>query len=351
MLTLDINGKKVRNRRRARYAAAVGAARSPGHDRQQVRLRQGAVRRLHRAYRRQRHPQLRAAGVGGGGDEDHDHRRRRQVAGRQSRAGRMGRRRRAAVRLLPVGPDDERTALLTTNKKPTDADIDAAMSGNICRCATYVRIRSAIKRAAGSAGLRRHDHERSTEKDTLNQASRRDVLKGAGALTVAFWLPRARARAKRRRDGDRQATLEPNAFVRIGADDTVTVLSKHVEMGQGVYTGLATHRRRRTRRRLEADSRRRRAGGCQAATTTCASGGAMQGTGGSTVHREFVRPVAQGRRDGARHAGHRRGTAMESAGERDHRCERAVVSTSVRASRRALASWSRMPRSCRCRPT
>ncbi len=39
------------------------------------------------------------------------------------------------------------TALLTSNKKPTDADIDAAMSGNICRCATYVRTRSAIKRA------------------------------------------------------------------------------------------------------------------------------------------------------------------------------------------------------------
>ena len=42
------------------------------------------------------------------------------------------------------------TALLTTNQKPTDADIDAAMAGNVCRCATYVRIRSAIKRAAGS---------------------------------------------------------------------------------------------------------------------------------------------------------------------------------------------------------
>lgn len=40
------------------------------------------------------------------------------------------------------------TALLSANKQPTDADIDAAMSGNICRCATYVRIRSAIKRAA-----------------------------------------------------------------------------------------------------------------------------------------------------------------------------------------------------------
>jgi isoquinoline 1-oxidoreductase subunit alpha len=40
------------------------------------------------------------------------------------------------------------TALLATNPKPTDADIDAAMSGNICRCATYVRIRAAIHEAA-----------------------------------------------------------------------------------------------------------------------------------------------------------------------------------------------------------
>jgi isoquinoline 1-oxidoreductase alpha subunit len=43
------------------------------------------------------------------------------------------------------------TALLVSNKKPTDAAIDAAMSGNICRCATYPRIRAAIKRAAQSA--------------------------------------------------------------------------------------------------------------------------------------------------------------------------------------------------------
>jgi len=42
------------------------------------------------------------------------------------------------------------TALLATNKTPSDADIDAAMSGNICRCATYVRIRAGIKRAAKS---------------------------------------------------------------------------------------------------------------------------------------------------------------------------------------------------------
>lgn len=38
--------------------------------------------------------------------------------------------------------------LLKENKNPTDADIDAAMAGNICRCGTYVRVRQAIKRAA-----------------------------------------------------------------------------------------------------------------------------------------------------------------------------------------------------------
>jgi len=42
------------------------------------------------------------------------------------------------------------TALLTANRKPTDADIDAAMNGNVCRCATYVRIRAAIKRASAA---------------------------------------------------------------------------------------------------------------------------------------------------------------------------------------------------------
>ncbi len=42
------------------------------------------------------------------------------------------------------------SALLAGNPKPTDADIDAAMAGNICRCNTYVRIRAAIHEAAAS---------------------------------------------------------------------------------------------------------------------------------------------------------------------------------------------------------
>jgi isoquinoline 1-oxidoreductase subunit alpha len=42
------------------------------------------------------------------------------------------------------------SALLASNPRPTDSDIDDAMSGNICRCGTYVRIREAIKQAAQS---------------------------------------------------------------------------------------------------------------------------------------------------------------------------------------------------------
>jgi isoquinoline 1-oxidoreductase alpha subunit len=46
------------------------------------------------------------------------------------------------------------TALLKHNRKPTDTEIDKAMEGNICRCGTYTRIRSAIKQAAGIQGAK-----------------------------------------------------------------------------------------------------------------------------------------------------------------------------------------------------
>jgi isoquinoline 1-oxidoreductase alpha subunit len=46
------------------------------------------------------------------------------------------------------------TALLKQKPKPTDADIDAAMSGNLCRCGTYTRIRAAIKQVAGTTEVK-----------------------------------------------------------------------------------------------------------------------------------------------------------------------------------------------------
>ena len=53
------------------------------------------------------------------------------------------------MRLLPVsGQIMQAVALLKDFPSPTDQDIDAVMSGNLCRCMTYVRIRAAIKQAA-----------------------------------------------------------------------------------------------------------------------------------------------------------------------------------------------------------
>ena len=52
------------------------------------------------------------------------------------------------MRLLPIRADHAGVALLKSKPKPTDKDIDDVMSGNICRCGTYQRIRAAIKAAA-----------------------------------------------------------------------------------------------------------------------------------------------------------------------------------------------------------
>jgi len=67
-------------------------------------------------------------------------------------------------------------------------------------------------------------------------ATRRHFLQGSAGLVLAATLPDF----SRAQSGAPAAPLTPNAFVVIAPDDTVTVLSKHIEMGQGPWTGLAT---------------------------------------------------------------------------------------------------------------
>ena len=67
--------------------------------------------------------------------------------------------------------------------------------------------------------------------------NRRDAIKGAGALVISLALPVGGLKA---RGAGAPPPIHPNAFVHIGTDDLVTVLSKHIEFGQGPYTGLAT---------------------------------------------------------------------------------------------------------------
>ena len=110
------------------------------------------------------------------------------------------------------------------------------------------------------------------------QTTRRAILKAGTALTVAFCLPNFRQALADANTAS--GMLEPNAFVRIGADNTVTILSKHVEMGQGVYTGLATI----VAEELDADWNQVRVEGAPADASRYnnTSWGPFQGTGGST---------------------------------------------------------------------
>ncbi len=74
----------------------------------------------------------------------------------------------------------------------------------------------------------------------IENQSRRRFMQGAAGLTLAVYLPAASAEKTAGARPAAGATFEPNAFVRIGTDDSVTVFAKHLEMGQGSYTGLAT---------------------------------------------------------------------------------------------------------------
>jgi isoquinoline 1-oxidoreductase beta subunit len=109
--------------------------------------------------------------------------------------------------------------------------------------------------------------------------SRRSLLQGAAGLVIAFHLPRE----VRAQSGPARATppFAPNAFIRIGTDDTVTILSKHIEFGQGPFTGLATI----VAEELDADWSQMRAehAPADAKLYNNTAFGPIQGTGGSTA--------------------------------------------------------------------
>ena len=115
--------------------------------------------------------------------------------------------------------------------------------------------------------------------------SRRDFLKAGAGLTLGIVVPEAPAQmaGPGRAGGSVVASgaFEPNAFVRIGTDNTVTVIVKHLEMGQGTYTGLPTL----VAEEMDADWGQVRAEGAPADAGRYNNlfFGTMQGTGGSTA--------------------------------------------------------------------
>ncbi len=112
----------------------------------------------------------------------------------------------------------------------------------------------------------------------IENLSRRRFLQSGAGLTLGFCLPGLAISG----DDVKKTTLfEPNAFLRIDSDNTVTVISKHLEMGQGTYTGLATI----LADELDADWSRVRVEGAPADATRYNNllWGPMQGTGGSSA--------------------------------------------------------------------
>jgi isoquinoline 1-oxidoreductase beta subunit len=119
----------------------------------------------------------------------------------------------------------------------------------------------------------------------IRNVTRRDFLKSAGGLVLAVALPQSLAQSGPGRTvlaGEPvPAAFAPNAFIRIGADNTVTVVVKHLEMGQGTYTGLPTL----VAEELDADWAQIRAVGAPADAKQYNNllWGEAQGTGGSTA--------------------------------------------------------------------
>ena len=119
----------------------------------------------------------------------------------------------------------------------------------------------------------------------IENLSRRRFLQGGAALTLGFHLPAfAASPAGPGMAGETlaaPAAFDANAFLRIGADNSVTVISKHLEMGQGTYTGLATI----LADELDADWNTVRVEGAPADAKRYNNllWGAAQGTGGSTA--------------------------------------------------------------------
>jgi isoquinoline 1-oxidoreductase subunit beta len=102
-------------------------------------------------------------------------------------------------------------SLLHSDPSPDDAKIDAWMSGNLCRCGTYPRIRTAIHEAAG----------------TLAAGAEPDPLTAPPELEVGRLTPEEMA--------------DPvHPYIRIREDGTIVAYSSQIEMGQGIHTGLAT---------------------------------------------------------------------------------------------------------------
>ena len=149
-------------------------------------------------------------------------------------------------------------ALLARTPQPGEDAIAAAMTGNICRCGTYLRIGKAVRasatgalgttgamgamgamgatRATGSMGATDAPHAAGTARPSRRSFLRVSASAAGGLLIAVAWHDGARSAQTTGAAPDRFA---PSPFIRIDPDDTVTIWSRNPEMGEGVKTSLS----------------------------------------------------------------------------------------------------------------
>ncbi len=221
------------------------------------------------------------------------------------------------------------------------------MNGNICRCATYVaHPRRHPRRRQDAGGL---SHEQARLLDLSRRAAdHRQRRPGHRPLCSRRRCTRAQKNAPRRP----QAGFAPNAFLRIAPDNTVTVLVKHIEFGQGPYTGLTTL----VAEELDADWSQMR--GQISAGQRRALATAVLGARRRCRARADRRPIAnsyradaQGRGDRAGHAGVGRCRRVVGVRPAQITVDKGVIAPrGIEASSARFGAVGRRARpSCRCR--
>src|SRR5205823_4504071 len=235
----------------------------------EVRVRDGAMWRLYRPPRRRGSPLLRASGLRGRRTKDHHHR--RPFSGRRPPGpASLDPARRRPVRVLPARADHVGGGAPRAQARPERRGHRSRDGGQ------HLPLRDLPAHPRSGAQGRLAEEGR-----PMNALGRRDllrasVLSGAG-LFIAFHVPRKVARAAPE-PAAKKAPPDPNAFVRVAPDGSVTVLLAHSEMGQGIWTGLAML----VAEELDCDWSKVRVEHAPAAPVYAHPAFGMQMTGGST---------------------------------------------------------------------
>src|SRR5260370_21841583 len=209
-------------------AVIVGVARHPGNDRDQVRMRHVALRRLHGTRQRATGALLRDADLQYR-QQERDHDRRPVARPLQPDPAGVDRRRCPAVRILPVGADHDGGGTAGQDGQP---DRRRYRRGHAQQ---YLPLRNlSIHPARGPSGRGTPSQGRRAM-NALQSFSRRGFLRAsaatAGGILIGFQLGS--------QESSSPASAKLNAFVHVGTDDMVTLFIHHADMGQGTVTSLS----------------------------------------------------------------------------------------------------------------